>query len=451
MRADHRLAGALSRHWSLAWPLILANCAIPLLGLADAAIAGHLDQAYYLAAVTVGAELFAVFFGSFSFLRMGTTGLVAQSVGPTAETQSLKILSNALILGACIGLVIAGMGALAIVPIIQAIQPAAELTTPLSAYIEIRLLSAPASLMSFAISGWFIGRGHTRIALYLALGVNALNILLNYILAIGLEMNSNGIALGTVIAEYLGLGYAAFWLSRVSDMSAFLRTIGLERHVLGRLVRVNGPLFIRTLALQVVFVGLSVQAARIGVTEAAAVGLFLVLLATAAYALDGFAFASEIEAGQAFGAGERQRFTESLWAGASLTLFTTVLIVIAVANAGPLIINLLTTHAPVQTAAIGLLPWFHLILLVLCLSYWLDGVFIGLTRSLEMCITMCLATAMGWFGALWWTGGQTVEDVFIAFFCFGLLRTVLLASRLPSAWRSVKSSGTDHPTQSEPV
>lgn len=451
MRANHRVAGALGRHWSLAWPLILANCAIPLLGLADAAIAGHLDQAYYLAAVTVGAELFAVFFGSFSFLRMGTTGLVAQAVGQNAETQSLKILSNALILGAGIGLVITGLGLVVIEPIISAMQPATALVTPLSAYLEIRFMSAPASLMSFAISGWFIGRGHTRIALYLALGVNAVNILLNYVLAIGLEMNSNGIALGTVIAEYLGLGYAAFWLSRVADIDAFLRTLGLERQVLGRLVRVNGPLFIRTLALQVVFVGLSVQAARIGVTEAAAVGLFLVLLATAAYALDGFAFASEIEAGQAFGAGERQRFTESLWAGASLTLFTTVLIVIVMANAGPSIIGVLTAHTQVRSAAIGLLPWFHLILLVLCLSYWLDGVFIGLTRSLEMCLTMCVATAIGWFGALWWTGGQTLEHLFTAFVCFGILRTVLLASRLPSAWRSVKPSGADHPTQSGPA
>ena len=448
MPPAHRLGDALQRHWALAWPLILANAAIPLLGLADAAIAGHLEEAYFLAAVTVGAELFAIFFGSFSFLRMGTTGLVAQATGQQSETLSLRILGNALLLGAVLGVSLTLLGRGFVDPIIDLMQPALALQTPLSDYIRIRLLSAPAAWMTFALSGWFIGRGMTRIALYLAVGMNAINIVLNYVLAIGLQMNSDGIALGTVIAEYFGLLFALFWLLRVTDLSAFVSALGANGQVFTRLLAVNAPLFVRTLALQVVFVGLSVEAARIGVIEAASVGLFFVILATAAYALDGFAFASEIEAGQALGAGQQQRFTESLWAGAILTLATSILIMLGIGLVGSDVIALLTTHTEVQNAAIARLQWFHLILGAMCLSYWLDGVFIGLTRSLEMCLAMVLATGIGWFGGLAFTGGESLDDLFIALFSFGLLRTLFLASRLPAARRSIKPLAADHPTTS---
>ena len=124
MPPAHRLGDALQRHWALAWPLILANAAIPLLGLADAAIAGHLEEAYFLAAVTVGAELFAIFFGSFSFLRMGTTGLVAQATGQQSETLSLRILGNALLLGAVLGVSLTLLGRGFVDPIIDLMQPA---------------------------------------------------------------------------------------------------------------------------------------------------------------------------------------------------------------------------------------------------------------------------------------------------------------------------------------
>ena len=112
------------------------------------------------------------------------------------------------------------------------------------------------------------------------------------------------------------------------------------------------------------------------------------------------------------------------------------------------VIALLTTHTEVQNAAIARLQWFHLILGAMCLSYWLDGVFIGLTRSLEMCLAMVLATGIGWFGGLAFTGGASLDDLFIALFSFGLLRTLFLASRLPAARRSIKPLAADHPTTS---
>lgn len=451
MRTVEPIRIAIGRHWSLAWPLIIANAATPFLGLADAAIAGHLDSAYYLAAVTVGAELFAVFFGAFNFLRMGTTGLVAQATGAQTPEIGLETLGNGLLLGLVIGLCLIGIGWAGIPTALALADPAADLVDPLRGYLEIRIYGAPASLMLFAVSGWLIGLGRTREALYLAVGINAVNILLNFLLAIGFGLNAKGIALGTVIAEVLGILYGFYWVKTLHPQASIIRLYKPISERMLQLLKLNGPLFLRTLALQTVFVTLSVYAARIGVTEAAAVGLFLVLLATAAYALDGFAFASEIEAGRQLGAGQVREFVHGLWAGAILTVFCALCIIGVISLFGGSLVELLTEHTGVQSESQRLLQWFGLILAALCLSYWLDGVFVGLTRSVDMCISMAVATGLGWFGVLQLVSTDRVEGLFIAFFSFGVVRTLTLGSRLPAALRDLRSRAANHPIKYEPV
>lgn len=452
MRTFTELKVATHRHWALAWPLIIANSATPLLGLADAAIAGHLAAPFYLAAVTVGAELFAILFGTFLFLRMGTTGLVAQSEGRGDTQGGLQLLMHALLIATAIGLALVVFGHWLLEPIVQIIRPASEIDAALAEYLEIRLLSAPAALCIFAVTGWLVGRGRTKISLYLALGINVVNIALNYALAIGLEMNSAGIAWGTVISEYLGLIYGFAWMYILAGHQDLWASFRLRTAQLWALVRVNGPLMLRTIALHAVFAGLSIAAARIGAIEASAVGIFLVLLATAAYALDGFAYASEIEAGQAIGQRNYARFRDSLWAGALLTLITAACITLVIALFGSTIVSALTAHDAVITEATRRLDAFTLILLALCLSYWLDGVFIGLTRTMDMCLTMWLAASIGWFGMLAWYQNPTLDELFVAFLVFAVLRTGLLGARLPVAMRHVNVHFSDHhPRASEPV
>ncbi len=452
MRTFAALKHATHRHWALAWPLIIANSATPLLGLADAAIAGHLAAPFYLAAVTVGAELFAILFGTFLFLRMGTTGLVAQSEGRGDTHGGLQLLMHALLMAISIGLALVFFGHWLLEPITQIIRPASEIDAPLAEYLEIRLLGAPAALCIFVITGWLVGRGRTKISLYLALGINVVNIVLNYTLAIGLEMNSKGIAWGTVISEYLGLIYGVVWLFILVGQRDVWANFRFRTKKLWALVRVNGPLMLRTLALHAVFAGLSISAARIGAIEASAVGIFLVLLATAAYALDGFAYASEIEAGQALGQRNYSRFHDSLWAGALLTLITAACMALVIAVFGSAIVSALTAHDAVIAEATHRLDAFTFILLALCLSYWLDGVFIGLTRTMDMCVTMWLATSIGWFGMLAWYQQPTLDELFVAFLVFAILRTTLLGARLPMAMRQINVRFSDHhPKVSEPV
>ena len=436
----------VTRLWHLAWPLIIANIATPLLGLADAAIAGHLDQAYYLAAVTVGAELLVIFFGTFSFLRMGTTGLVAQAVGSDDQAHSFRIVANAVLLALGIGSLLLVAGAQAIDPLLEFAKPTAEMTDPLQEYLEVRLWGAPANLTLIALTGWFIGQGLTRIALYLSVGINILNIVCNYLLAIELQLNSYGIALGTVISEYAGVVIAGYILWRKFTRSNIVIDSIQASGLWLRLVKINTPLMLRTILLHSVFVTLSVFAARLGVEEAAAIGLILVLLATAAYALDGFAYASEIEAGQALGERRFKRFTDSLWAGAILSVASTTVIVVFANLFHSQLFHALTDFQNVVTEANALMPWFTWILFALCWSYWLDGVFIGLTKTLDMCIAMCLATIFGWIGSLWLIGTQTLDQLMAAFLIFSIVRTISLGSRLPAIIEEIKSlSVLTHP------
>ena len=438
MRPHFRLE-PVARLWRLAWPLIIANIFTPLLGLADAAIAGHLDQAYYLATVTIGAELLVIFFGTFSFLRMGTTGLVAQAVGANDQAHSFRIVANAVFLALGVGSILLFAGALAIDPLLHYAKPTMEMNEPLREYLEVRLWGAPANLTLITLTGWFIGQGLTRVALYLSLGINVLNILLNYLLAIELQLNSFGIALGTVIAEYMGIVIAGCMLWRKFTVGSIvidsIRAPGLWL----RLVKVNTPLMLRTIFLHSVFVTLSVFAARLGVQEAAAIGLVLVLLATAAYALDGFAYASEIEAGQSLGEKQFRRFTDSLWAGAALSIASAAIIVLFVNLFHNQLFQTLTDFRDVVTEANALMTWFTWILLALCWSYWLDGVFIGLTKTLDMCIAMCLATTCGWVGSLWFIGTDSLDQLMAAFLLFAVIRSISLGFRLPAVVEEVRN------------
>ena len=428
----------IRRLWRLAFPLIIANISTPILGLADAAISGHLDYAYYLAAVTVGAELLVAFFGVFSFLRMGTTGMVAQAVGASDHSLSFNILLHMVTLATVIGIGLFVLGSQAIAPILELAQVPSEMHRPLKEYLETRLWGGPANLALLVLTGWFIGRGHTQVALCLAIGINLLNVCLNYTLAIGCQMNSFGIALGTVISEYVGLMIAFTLLALSLKNTKRLTKQTWQLSLVIKLIKVNLPLMIRTIALHSVFITLSIFAARLGTVEAASIGLILVLLATAAYALDGIAYATEIEAGQSLGERHYKRFVDSLKGGAILSGISAITMISIFTIFQLQIFSALTDFSAVIEQASGLMVWFAGLVMVLCWSYWLDGVFIGLTKTVDMCLTMCFSVGFGWLGGLWAFGATTLDSLMGAFLMFSTLRTLSLALRLPDVIQEVR-------------
>lgn len=423
---------AVKQHWALAWPLILANAATPLLGLADTAIAGHLPEPQHLAAVVVGAELITLVFWSCGFLRMGTTGLIAQASGRGDRSEVLSIVANAITLAGGLGLILIWMWWALESTVIAIADPEPTIAAELLDYLRIRIWTAPIVLATYVCSAYFIGQGMTRIALGLALGINLINLIANYILAIELHMDSRGIALGTAFAECCGFLSALGLILKQQWSHQFWNLMQIRAMTIWHMLTLNLPLFLRTLILKGVFVMLTLRAASLGVTEAAALGLLLILLSTAAYALDGFAFASEIETGQSVGRRDRRGLALSLWAGAMTTALATVGIIALYHLLAAELIGQLTIHEAVALRATALLPWLSGILAVLAGSYWLDGVFIGLLRPTAMFISMLLA-GVTWLCGLWFFGSDRLDLLLAAFMLFGIVRTLSLGIQLPGA------------------
>jgi len=372
--------------WALAGPVILSNVSVPLLGIVDTAVVGRLPGPHYLGAVAVGALIFNVIYHGCNFLRMGTTGLTAQSLGARDTDEVRAWLTRAGLLAMAIG---AGLIAVQI-PILWAslevISPGALVRPLTDTYFSIRIWGAPFALLNFALLGWFFGIQNTRAAFATQILMNGVNIVLDLWFVMGLGWGVEGVAWATLISEVSAVGLG-IWL-----VAANLKRIGGHWHLgrafdggrLMRMLRVNGDIFIRSLCLQTTFVIITAFGARLGDVVLAANAVLLNFQMFSAYALDGFANAAEALAGEAVGAKDRNRFREavkatSLWAlafGAAFTLFYLAV--------GTFLIDLLTTVEDVRRAARIYLPWVQVLPLISVWSFQLDGIFIGSTWTAEM-------------------------------------------------------------------
>ena len=241
---DHKI-------WGIAWPAIFSNVSIPLLGLVDSAILGHLDSSLYLGSVAVGAALLSFLYWGFSFLRMGTTGLVARAEGAGDTVGSILVLMRSAILA----LALAALVVLLHRPVIHLglllMSPAEDVLNLAQSYANIRIGSAPAVLVTYTIVGWFIGRQNTRWPMLIVAVTNLVNIGLDFLFIMGLEMNSDGAALATVIAEYLGCTIAtlAVWKQlQTAELSLIKAHLG-DVSAYKQLLKSNRHLFVRTMCL----------------------------------------------------------------------------------------------------------------------------------------------------------------------------------------------------------
>ena len=382
--------------WKIAAPMMLSGISVPLLGLVDTAVLGHLDSAEYLAAVAVGATIFSLLFMSLNFLRMGTTGLTAQALGANDRVRQFSGLQQALIVALCIATVLV----LAKQPILKLalhlIAPDESVGELASVYFNIRIFSAPLALANFVIIGWLLGMQDGRGPLIITLVLNITNIVLDLLFVVGMGMTVDGVALATLLAEVVAL-VAGLWL-----VAKQLRQLNLRSKLLqwpggepiGRLLDVNGSLFVRTLTLMFTFAFVTAQGARLGDVILATNALLMNFLFLLSYALDGIANAAEALTGKAYGqnnsSGLQQAVSRSLqWSLLFAAGFTLVYAVF-----GQSLIDLLTSLPDVQNSASKFLPWIVALPFVTFLSFLYDGVFVGLTRTREMCFVMLAATFM---------------------------------------------------------
>ncbi|MDH4073480.1 MAG: MATE family efflux transporter, partial [Gammaproteobacteria bacterium] len=293
--------------WRIAAPMILSNVSVPLLGMVDTGVTGHLEDAVYLGAVAIGATIFGFIYAGFNFLRMGTTGITAQAFGAADDDRVKVALGQALV----VALAIAAALLLLQVPIgataLRLLGPEPDVAAWAGEYFSIRIWSAPATLANYALIGWFIGLQNGRVPLYIVLTINVTNIVLDLVFVLGLGMKVDGVAIASVIAEFAGLAlggaFALSWLKQNGGRIAASNLLTLAEYT--AFFAVNAHLLVRTLALMFTFSFLTAAGARLGSVVLAANAVLLNLLHLMSFALDGFAHAAEALVGKAVGAKDR--------------------------------------------------------------------------------------------------------------------------------------------------
>ena len=417
---------------AIAIPMILSNATVPLVGIADMAVAGQLNDPALTGGVSLGSTIFAMLFWSFGFLRMGTTGLTAQAVGAGGEGEIAANLYRSLVIAAAGGALLFTLHVPLILLILKLVGASPEVETATAAYLGVRILSAPATLANYALTGWFIGLARAGLALVLQLFLNIVNIALAVVLVLLAGKGAEGAALAAVCAEYSALAAGLLIASRLLRAHRGTRIAVFEKRAFKKLIAVNGDITIRTVCLLFVFTFFAAQGARLGDVALAANSVLRSLSDLSAYVLDGFAFAAEVLAGQAAGAGSLPRFRQavflsSAWAGV-LALFVSV----AFWACGLLLIQFMTSSAEVRDAARTFLPWAILTPLAGVACFQLDGIFIGATRTADMrnMMIVSLAAFLAAFAVLTPVFGN--HGLWASLMVFYAARAVTLGARYPA-------------------
>ncbi len=416
----------------LAIPNIITNITVPLLGMVDTAIVGHLNNsstgADYIGAIAIGGMIFNIIYWNFGFLRMGTSGLTAQAYGAGDKTEQMSVL-----LRSCS---IALLSSLIIIALQTPIAWIAELCVENKnsvmdfalQYFSIRIWAAPATLGMYALKGWLIGMQDSKTPMWISIMINVLNIAFSYLLAIEFGYGVRGVAFGTLIAQWGGLlTTLIFWAIKYGDLRKYIdKTKIWSREKLKVFFNVNRDIFLRTLCLIAVTSYFTVASSSMPYPMLAVNTLLMQLFTLFSYFMDGFAYASESLCGRFQGANDRENLRLCvrkilLW-GAGLSIFFTLLYLCFGEN----LLEILTDKKDVLEASKDYIVWTLLIPLCGCVAFLYDGILIGLTKTKLMREAIFVATAL-FFGIYF--GLQSLignNALWIAFLSYLSARSLLM-------------------------
>ncbi len=429
------------RVWRLAGPIMLSNITVPLLGIVDTAVIGHLDHAYYLGAVAVGALIFNFLFWGFGFLRMGTTGFTAQAHGAGDHAEMAAMLWRGAIAAALIGACLLALQTPLITAALALMNASDAVSDHAGRYYATRIWSAPAALANYVILGWFLGLQNARAGFVIQVVINLINIALDLVFVIGLAMAVEGVALATVIAEYAGLALGAVmvWrtLSRLDGRAGWSRILDPARF--RHMIAINRDIFLRTLCLIAAFAYLTAQGARMGDVVLAANAVLFNMVTFTAYALEGLAGASQAMVGRAVGAGSKIDYRGAVRCTTQWALGFAAAFAVAYALTGNLIIDVMTTMPEVRAVAYAVLPWMVAAPLVSVWGYQFDGIFIGATRSGEMRNAMIVSLLIYLIATEAFRPLLGNHGIWLGFTVFMIARGVTLAYYYPKIERSISA------------
>lgn len=411
----------------IALPAIVSNITVPLLGLVDLTIVGHLGAEAYIGAISVGGMIFNVMYWIFGFIRMGTSGLTAQAYGRKDWHEVGRLFSRSLLIAALLSTLLL----LLQVPIrhlaLAVMSPSEEVQRYVEVYFNICVWGTLPSLSLFAFSGWFLGLQDSRTPMAIAIAQNITNIAASLLFVYVLGMKVEGVALGTLIAQYAGMLMAvAVYFLRYEKVRRYVHWKGvMVRSDMMRFFRVNRDIFFRTICLVSVFLFFTSAGAWQNDTVLAANAILMQFYILFSYIMDGFAFAGEAVCGRFYGAGDRPNYLATVrrlfkWGGAMALVFTLAYIL-----ADDLIVGLITDEASVVACARDYRVWVWLVPIAGIGAFIWDGIFIGITASRQMLISSVVATVL--FFSLWYFLFPICQNhaLWLAFIVYILARGVV--------------------------
>ena len=429
--------------WSLSWPLIIANFTIPLVGLTDTIIMGHMPDSLYLAAIAIGGIVFNFMYAGLNFLRMGTTGIVAQKFGENNFEEVFFSLLRPTLIAVSVGFILYLIRNYIYNLSVYFLTPDQQLLTLYKEYLFIRMIGLPAGLLNIVFLGWFFGMQKTKSVMLQLVIINLMNVIASLYLAVYLEYGIFGVALGSVLAQISGLllsiiiflnhfktlNFSSFDLKKIINLNGFLNLFSISKN-----------LFVRTMILVSVQAYLIKKSGLIGVDQLATMEILIVIFGLSSYTLDAFAHAAESTVGVSIGSKNKKNIYKSIKNTTEFALSFSVLIGIVLYISDYYIINLFTNIPVLQNLTIDLWSLVIITPFISMLAFQLDGIFIGATLAKEMRNSMILSSLIFYLIIEFIIqDALNLKNLYSCFLLFLILRGVFLTFYLPRVFKLIKN------------
>ena len=418
----------------LAIPSILANITIPLVGLVDTIIVGHISDAHAIGGIAIGTMLFDLLYWNFGFLRVGTSGMTAQAYGRGDNQHCARLLTQSVTIALVGAVIIWALQWLFVTAVLAVVPCSQQVSAFAREYFFIRIWAAPATLSLMAFKGWFIGMQDTVSPMAIDIVVNVVNMVVSYVLAVYTPLGALGVAYGTLAAQFTGLLLSLviiLWKYQYVWRGVSLWRLAKDKQGIGNLITLNANLFVRSLCFMIVYVGFTSLSSLYGDTDLAVCSILMKLFMLFSYFVDGFAYAGEALVGKYVGEQQVHSQKESslarvvrllfIWSLGVGCLFTLIFALLA----SP-IYHIMTSDLLVLNRLADFTPWLVAMPIISTLAFMWDGVFAGATAGKQIRNAMIYAAigfVVGYVALYYWWG---IQALFVGYFLHLLVRVLYL-------------------------
>jgi len=427
--------------WSLSWPLIIANFTIPLVGLTDTVIMGHMPNSIYLAAIAIGGIVFNFMYAGLNFLRMGTTGIVSQYFGANNFEEIFFSLLRPLLLALLIGTTLYLSKNLIFDMSMYFLTPNSALEKFFKEYFFVRMIGLPAGLLNIVFLGWFFGMQKTKSVMVQLITINLVNTFASIYLAVLLDYGIYGVAMGSVIAQFSGLLLSIIiFLNSFKQYNFNLIKLSkmLSLKAFNNLFSISKNLFIRTMLLVFVQAYLIKKAGLIGVDELASMEILLVIFGLSSYTLDAFAHSAESTIGASIGSRNKENIYKSIRTTTELALCFSIFIGIILYVFNYYVLAIFTDLIVLREMIDNIWGLVIITPFVSMLAFQLDGIFIGATLAKEMRNCMILSSIIFCFTLeFFFQNSLDLQNLYSCFLFFLILRGIFLTMYLNRVFKLV--------------